>query len=347
VFVLKKTSNRFLILLLRRCTMKRYCIALLMSCIAVVAFASGGSEGPVPIPKTSSGYPNRPIQIYLPANAGTGTDTTVRVIAPYLEKYLGVPVIINNDAAAAGTISMRRVAQAVPDGYTWGYWTIVWVANRCMGEVIKGSINPVTDYVWAGGNYQDQVTVVTTKNGPYKSLDDIVKAAKAKPNSVVFVRSAAGDVTSLSIEWLEKFKNVKFNILSGLDGGESMAGIMGGHIDVYVDNFSSSNQLYLDGSIEIAAIGGSQRAPELPNVATFDEQGYEGWPVKTSERHFYGASKIPAENVEIFREALRRAAMDPEYIESCKKINLRPYYADANESLKQIKQYVDMFTVSK
>ncbi len=327
--------------------MKRYLVGLFMSFFAVVVIASGGAQSSGSKPKVSSNYPNRPIEIYLPANAGTGTDTTIRVIVPYLEKYLGVPVIINNDAAAAGTISMKRVAQAVPDGYTWGYWTIVWVANRCMGEVIKGSINPVTDYVWAGGNYQDQVTVVTKKNGPYKSLDDIVNAVKAKPNKVTFARSAAGDVTSLSIEWLEKSKNVKFNILSGLDGGESMAAIMGGHVDVYVDNFSSSNQLYLDGSIEIAAIGGSQRAPELPNVPTFDEQGYAGWPVKTSERHFYGSSKIPAEYVNIFREALRKAATDPEYIESCKKINLRPYYADANESLKQIKKYVDIFTVPK
>jgi tripartite-type tricarboxylate transporter receptor subunit TctC len=317
--------------------MKRSLFLLFAICIATVTFANGGTQG--------SGYPNRPIEIYFPANSGTGTDTTLRVITPYLEKYLGVPVIPVTDGGAAGNISLNRVAQARPDGYTWGYWTIVWVANRCVGETLKGKVDPVTDYVWAGGNYMDQITVVTRKNGPYKRIDDIINAARANPGKVTFARSAPGDVTSLNIEYLERSKGVKFNILSGLDGGESMAAIMGGHVDVYVDNFSSSNQLYLDGSIEVAAIGG-ERVPEMPDVATFNEQGYSDWPVQTSERHFYGPAKIPAEIVNIFRDALQKAAVDPEYIESCKKVNLYPYYADADESLRQIKHYMDVFKAS-
>jgi tripartite-type tricarboxylate transporter receptor subunit TctC len=319
--------------------MKRCLFLLFGTCIVATVFAGGGAQSS----GSSAGYPNRPIEIFFPANPGTATDTTLRIIVPYLEKYLGVPVMAVSDGGAAGSIALNRVAHAKPDGYTWGYWTIVHVANTCLGDILKGQIDPVSDYVWAGGNYRDQITVVTRKNGPLKTMDDIVNNAKANPGKVIFVRSAPGDISSLAINYLEKSKGIKFNILSGLDGGESMAAIMGGHADVYMDNFSSSNQLYLDGSIEVAGIGGTERVPEMPNVATFNEQGYEGWPVHTSERHFYGPSKIPQEIVDIFRDALKKAAADPEYIESCKRVNLRPYYADADESLRQIRRYADAF----
>ncbi len=317
--------------------MKRVLFVLLAICIASVAFAAGGAQS------TEANWPTRPIEIFFPANPGTATEMTLRAIVPYLEKQLGVAITVQSDGAAAGTISLNRIANARPDGYTWGYWTTVWVANRCFGDVLKGRIDPVTDYVWAGGNFADKITVMTRRNGPYQTMADIINAAKDKPNTVTFVRSAPGDVTSANIDYLQESQNVTFNIINGMDGGESIAAIMGGHVDVYVDNVSTSKQLYKDGSVMIAGIGGAERDSDLPEIATFNEQGYAGWPVQTSERHFYGPAGIPQEIANKFREALKKASEDPEYIASLKNLGLDHFYADADESLRQITIYADAF----
>jgi tripartite-type tricarboxylate transporter receptor subunit TctC len=324
--------------------MKRYIAVLLAVCIAATAFAGGTTERvPAQGTKTSSGWPNRPIEITLPANPGTGTDTSCRLITPLLEKYLGVPVVILNEGAAMGEISLNRVAKlAKPDGYTWGYWNIVGVAQRCVTGNLKGKIDPLTDYVYAGGNYLDQNVMITRKGGPFKTVDDIVNAAKANPGKISFGRNGPRSTDTLYVTYLEQQLGVKLNPIDGLDGPEATTAIMGGHLDIVTDNVSSSLQMYLDGAIEIVGVGGDERAPQMPDVPTFKEQGYD-FSITISERHFYCPAEVDKEIVDFFRDALKKATADPEYIERCKQVNLRAWYTDADSSVRNMKRYLAAF----
>jgi tripartite-type tricarboxylate transporter receptor subunit TctC len=321
--------------------MKRWLIVLLTICIATTAFAGGGAEGSSSVTKTSSGWPNRPIEIIAPADPGTGTDVTLRAISPYLEKYLGVSIMIVNEPAANGEIALNRVAKLVrADGYTWGYWNIVGIASRCAVGNLKGRVDPFAEYVWAGGNYFDPNTIITRKNGSLKSLDDIVNAAKANPGGISWGRMGPISQETIYINFIEERRGVKLNPIDSLEGSNGITAVMGGHLDVVSDNLSSSLQMYLDGSIEIIGVGGDERVPEMPNVPTFKEQGYD-FPIQSSERHFYGPAKIDKEIVDFFRDAVKKAAADPAYIETCRKLNLRPWYADADTSLRNVQRYMD------
>jgi tripartite-type tricarboxylate transporter receptor subunit TctC len=321
--------------------MKRYFVFLLALCIAATAFANGGAQGSGSGAKTSSGFPNRQIEIIAPADPGTGTDVTLRAIAPTLEKHLGVPVVIINEPAANGEIALTRIAKTVrADGYTWGYWNIVGVASRCAIGNLKGKVDALADYVYAGGNYFDPNTIITKKDGPFKNLDDVVNAAQANPGRITYGRMGVISQDAIYMNYMEGNFGVKFNPIDSLEGSNGITAVMGGHLDVVSDNLSSSLQLYLDNAIEIIGIGGDERVPEMPNVPTFKEQGYN-FPIQASERHFFGPAKINQEIVDFFRDAVRKAAEDPEYIERCKQLQLRWRYDNADVTFANMQRYID------
>ena len=314
--------------------MKRYFVVLLTLCIAATIFAGGGSQSSG---SGTSGYPNRPIEILVPVEAGTGTDLTLRAISPTMEKYLGVPILVINEPAANGEVATIRLAKNVrPDGYTWSFWNLPGLAMRCAVGNLKGIVDPVTDFVYGGGTYIDPNVIITQKNGPYKTLDDLVNAAKARPRTISWGRQGPISNDGMYIKFLEGY-GATFN---PIDGSNEIVSIMGGHLDVLSDNVSSSLQAYLDGAFEIIGVGSDQRVPEMPNVATFKEQGYD-FPIQSSERHFWGPAGMDKAVADIFRAAVKNAVADPEYIERCKQLNLNPWHADADVSLRNVQRYVE------
>jgi tripartite-type tricarboxylate transporter receptor subunit TctC len=323
--------------------MKRYLLLFLMVCIAAAAFANGQSQGSGSTAKTSSGFPNRSIDVIVPGHPGTGVDTTLRAITPTLEKYLGVPVVVVNEPAGDGEIALTRVAKNVrPDGYTWCYHNIVSVASRTTVGNLKNVFDSLTDYVYVGVTYIDPAVIVAQKNGPFKNLDDLVKSAKTNPGKISYGRGGVNSVEGIIASDLESMAGITLNTIDAMGGSNGRVAVMGGHLDLVGDNLSGSLQAYLDNGIEFLGIGGDSRAPEAPNIPTFREQGYN-FRIELSERAFFGPSKIDKEIQDFFRDALKKACEDPEYIARCKEINLRGTYKDADMTLKDMQGFIDAF----
>ncbi|MDR1089879.1 MAG: tripartite tricarboxylate transporter substrate binding protein [Prevotella sp.] len=321
--------------------MKRFIVILLAICIAAAAFAKGStqsSEG-----KTSSGFPNRQIEILCPGNPGSSTDIGVRVIAPLLEKYLGVPIQIINDSSANGVTVLSRIAlTARPDGYTWAYWSASAIASRTLAGELQGRVEPLRDYVIVGGNYRNPHVMIAKKDGPYKKIDDIVNYAKTNPGDVRWGRMGPVSVDTSYIQYLEQKAGIKITPLEGMESLEGMAAIMGSHMDISTDHVSSSLQMWKDGSIDIIGIGGDERRPEYPEILTFREQGYD-FPLQTSENYFFGSSKIDKEIVDYFTAALKKAIDDPEYKEICQKFNLDYIYIPPEEATQVVFNETDIW----
>jgi tripartite-type tricarboxylate transporter receptor subunit TctC len=307
--------------------MKRYLVVLLVFLITATAFGNGGAQSS----NSASGYPNRPIELLVPSAPGAASNTYGRTIAPYLEKYLGVPVVIVSKPGAGGLEMIVTAKNSRPDGYTWASWTVAAVLLPCIIGNLKGTVNPLTDFRDAGATVIDYITMITRKGLGYKTIDEIVNASKANPGTLIFGRSAPGSSDDSFVRYLQQQKGAMFNIVDGYPSFG--AALLGGHVDVMFDSMATTLQAYQDGGIDIIGVGSDQPLPELPGVVTFKELGYN-FAFEAQHRYVFGHAGIPDEIAAIFNEALRKAANDPEYLERLRTMGVRPYYTDSEATAK-------------
>jgi tripartite-type tricarboxylate transporter receptor subunit TctC len=321
--------------------MKRYLFVLLAICIAVTAFANGGAAGSGSAAKTSSGFPNKAIEIIVPYPPASGNDINIRTIAPTLEKYLGVPVVVTNEPAGNGLVALTRMGKTIrADGYTWSYANIVATTSQnVLGDL---SVDPSTEYAYVGVITVDPGLVIAAKNGPYKNMADIVNAAKTKPGQISWGGTGEFSLDGLLCTNLESLAGIDLNLIDTLGGSVGITALMGGHLDLMGDSLSGSLQAYLDGSVEILGIGGDSRAPELPNIPTFKEQGYD-FQIQAAERAIIVPAKTDKDALDFIRDALKKATDDPEYIERCKNVGMRNQYIDPDTTLRDVQNLMEFF----
>jgi tripartite-type tricarboxylate transporter receptor subunit TctC len=294
--------------------------------------------------KTSSGFPNRAINIIVPYAPASGNDINIRTIAPSLEKVLGVPVVVTNEPAGNGLIALTRIGKNTrADGYTWTYANIVATTSQSvLGDFV---VDPSTDYDYLGVITVDPGLIIAKKDGPYKNLDDLVAAAKKNPNGISYAGTGEYSLDGLLCTNLESLAGIDLNFVNG-GGSEGITSIMGGHLDVMGDSLAGSLQAYLDGAVNLLGIGGDERSPECPDVPTFKEQGYD-FTIQAAERAIMGPAGTDKEILNFLRDALKKASEDPEYIERCKNVGMRPQHFDGDKALSDVKGLMEFFKALK
>lgn len=289
--------------------MKRTVVILLVLSIAVAAFAGGQQEGT----KAASGYPVRPIEVLVPSNPGSTSDLAVRMMQPFLEKHLGVPIVVVNLPGSNGTIWMLRVKDAPTDGYTWGMWTLGNIAAESVMGQLVGRYDASKDVVYAGLTYIAPNAVISSAKQPWNNLGDLAAAARANPGTITWARKGpVGNNADHIREFENSFPGAEFNIVEGSFAADARSALMGGHIDIMTDFVSSSMDLVEEGYVKILGVGGEQRVAVLPDVATYGEQGYK-FTNANSEWAWMAPVNTPKEIVDIFSAALEKAANEPEY----------------------------------
>jgi tripartite-type tricarboxylate transporter receptor subunit TctC len=265
-------------------------------------------------------WPAQPIRIIVPFTPGTGMDTIARVVSPKLSERLGQPVIVQNMAGASGNIGADAVAKANPDGYT-----VLMGANTMLiaSQLYKNvPFNPVNDLSSVSMAAWGTLMLVANPKTGIKSLQDLVKRAKAQPGSVSFGSPGVGTPHHMA---MELFKNktqlfmlhVPYRGTAGytqdLLSGELMVGFLPVHI---AQGFVNT------GKLTALAVGSPKRHPIAPTVATFEELGVKGVEVDLWYG-FFAPAKTPSPivarlNTEIasilklpeIRDLLARAGLD-------------------------------------
>jgi tripartite-type tricarboxylate transporter receptor subunit TctC len=313
--------------------MKCYLVVLLALLIPAAVFGNGKSQA------SASGYPNRQIDLLVNSNPGAASDTFVRTLAPFLEKHLGVPVVVTNKTGAGGQEMLIALKNARPDGYTWGAWTLPAVVLYCTIGNLKGNVNVLTDYREAGTACIDYTTIITRKGLGYKTVPEIINASKAKPNTMIYGRSGPGGTDDVFCRALQQ-QGASFHVIDGyITFGTAL---LGGHVDVMVDSLSSTYQAYKDNGLDIVGVGSDERLPELPDIPTYKEQGFDA-PIPAHYRYVFGPAAIPDDIANIFIEGFNKAAQDPEFIERATKINFRPRFIDSKTTTELKHELVKTF----
>jgi tripartite-type tricarboxylate transporter receptor subunit TctC len=250
-----------------------------MTCVAC------GAGGPM----FAQGYPSKPVRIVVPFAAGGSVDLLARVVGTRLSEEIKQPVVIDNRTGAGGNIAADMVAKSAPDGYT--------ILQTTVGQAIAPAIfrklpfDPVNDFVPITQLTSSTLILVASPHLPMvTSIPDLVAFAKARPGTLNYGMSGAGNPLHLTMEMIK--------VAAGLDivgvpykaDAPIMAALISGEVHVAVVPLSMARPLVENGQIRALAVTGVHRSGVLPDVPTisetvgrFESSSWQGWfaPAKT------------------------------------------------------------------
>jgi tripartite-type tricarboxylate transporter receptor subunit TctC len=254
----------------------------------MVLTGSGALFAPTTVPAQAQAWPKRPILAVIPFSAGNANDVVGRVVLDQLSQQLGEPIVIENRAGAGGTTGVAFVAKAAPDGYTILVHSSTFSAAQAIYKALPyDTLHDFASIIPLG--LQPTVLVASPSKG-WKTVADLIAAAKAKPSSLTFASAGIGSASHLAAERL-RF-SAGFNALHIPYRGpnEALTDVITGRIDFYFLPIAPALPLINDGKLVALAVSTANRAAALPNVPTTVEAG-----LKDAAYHFWTGLFAPLE----------------------------------------------------
>ena len=223
--------------------------------------------------QAQSNYPNKPINFVVPYGAGGGADSRSRQIAQKMSVILKQPIIVDNKHGAGGNIGTEFISRAAPDGYTIGMGNF---APMAVNKTLFGNLryDPETDITPIVLIEKGPLVLVVNPNSPYKTVQDIVAAAKAKPGVLTFSSGGIGGSHQLSAEIFEQNAGIDMIHVPYKSGSAGLTDLMAGNVTMMFDQMYSAMPSIKADKLRPIAITSKKRSPLLPNVPTFAEVGY-------------------------------------------------------------------------
>lgn len=229
----------------------------------------------VPAAVAQQNFPTKPVRLLIPYAAGGAVDILGRTLGDELSKRWGQPVIIENRTGAGGTIASQVVAKSEPDGYT-----LVIIATG-------HAINPYLYTKLPYDTFKDFTPIsllgfspnmlLVAANSPFKTLGDVLAAARAKPGSLSYGMSGIGTSTHLAGELLKYMAKVNITAVSYKGGAPQINDLLGGHIPLSFNNIPESIGQIRGGSLRVLGVTTAKRSAVLPDSPTIAEAGVPGY----------------------------------------------------------------------
>jgi tripartite-type tricarboxylate transporter receptor subunit TctC len=246
-------------------------------------------------PAAAQDWPSRNVTVIVPVPAGVTSDIVARVVFEQVGKQVGQTFVIENRPGAGGSIGGNTVAKAAPDGYTVLVWGSIAAANALYTKLPYDTLSDFTPVAVFG----QTPLVVVTGAGHYKTLAELVAAAKAKPGALNYSTVGVGSAAHFGAEQLAVSAGISAQHVP-FKGSEWLTEVMAGRLDFAVPPVASAIGLLRDGKLTPLAISSSTRSPSLPNVPTMVEAGLKADAVYP----FYTAAYIPAKTPQAIAEKL-------------------------------------------
>jgi tripartite-type tricarboxylate transporter receptor subunit TctC len=313
-----------------------------ISLVAVVMCAS------LSLYSADAKYPSKPIQVIVPAGPGGDTDLNARMLAKYLEKELGQPVVIVNVNGAGGTLGTRKVKDSDADGYTVVFYHPSLFLNKIMGLVDY----TYTEFENAGISVMDDTNIfIVNASSPYQNLKDVTGAAKAKPGTLKFATETGG-FTHLQVLAYQDAAKVKLNVVDVGSAAQRTVALLGKQVDMIGIQYGIVKDYISSGKFRVVGVLAEKRNPMIPEVKTFKEQGVN---IAFSKFFYYMfPKKTPAAVVNRFSAALKKVSTNKDLKADLNKFMVTPVYmapAEANKYMKTqdalYNKYKDLILNSK
>ena len=278
-------------------------------------------------------YPERPVTIINPQAPGGAHDAQGRAFAAVAEKYLGKPMVVVNKPGASTMIGTVAAAEAAPDGYTL-LLASTMTTTVVEWDVVNGKKPPVTrnDFVTIGSMTLIPTVISVPANSPWKTFDDLVKAAKAKPGQHAFCSAGLLSTSHLGAELFARASGLKFRHVPFKGGGPCLSNMVGGHVDFTTQFTITTIPLAQGNKVRILAAQSAKRVKAIPDVPTLKELGMN------VENYMWvglvAPKKTPAPVVEKLRGMMDRAVKDKAFVDAIEKLGGEVHYMNGDELAK-------------
>ena len=253
-------------------------------------------------------YPNRPIRLIVPYGPGGASDVMARQFGQKLGDKLGQPVIVENQAAAAGTVAYTMVARSTPDGYTLVYGT----SSIAVNAVLKASppYDPVTGFQPISMLLAIQNVLVVPNSLPVRSVSELVQMAKNKPGELNYVSLGTGSTPHLSAELFRAAAGINIQQVAYKQTTQAYVDLIENRVQLWIASMPSALPHVQTGKLRALAVTGSRRSPASPDVPTMVESGIPA--ESTFWQGVFGPAGTPTAVVQKLNAAVRYVVADPE-----------------------------------
>src|ERR1700758_101258 len=239
-----------------------------VACAIALLFAVAASSGPA----NAQTYPDRPVRILVPYAPGGITDIAARILGAKLGDAWGHQVVVENRSGGNGLIAMTAVVRAAPDGYT-----LVMASGGDVSlnpALLKGMPYDVErDLVPITGVSDAPIVLAANSASPFKSVADVVAAAKADPGSINVGTPGIGSITNLVLEWLALSTGTKFQNVPFKGGGPAVQALVSDVVPLGILASSSVAPHVKSGTLRVLGVTSSKRSTLNPEWPTLQEQG--------------------------------------------------------------------------
>jgi len=255
-------------------------------------------------------YPSKPVLWICPYAAGGNADSRSRQVAKAMSAVLGQPIIVDNKAGAGGNIGTEAIARGKPDGYTLGMGNFAPLAvNQTLFK--KLNFDPLNDIVPICLIEKGPLILMVRQDSPYKSVKDIVAAAKAAPGKLSYASGGIGGSHHLSGALFEHEAGVDMIHAPYKSGSAGATDLMGGQVHMMFEQMYAAMPSIKGARMRALAITSKVRSPLLPDVPTMAEQGYPAIEVQNWQG-LVGPKGMPAELIKQLNAACNQALQNAE-----------------------------------
>lgn len=267
------------------------------------------------------------ITIIVPFGAGAA-DSQARIMAAFLEEELGIPVQVVNKPGAASQTGLTELAKSKPDGYTVGLTPLPTAYNTYLDPERKAAYGR-KDLVQVANQVVDPEAIGVRADSPYKTLKDLLDAAKARPGELKAATAGLLGNDHLGILLIGQTAGVKLNPVHFDGGGAAVTALLGGHVDLGVHTIGAFAPSAKGKKARLLAVMDRERSKFFPDVPTMDELGYKGQ--MGSYRGFSVPAGTPKEIVDILSAAIRKGSETEGVKKKMDEMMLPQRYMDAAE----------------
>jgi len=273
--------------------MKKTLTALALSLFATAALAD---------------YPEKPIEVIVGYSAGGGTDVMARTVAKFLEQELGegASVVIKNMPGAGGQIGFTEVAKATPDGYTLGTFNLPAALALTHDREADYDVN---SYTYLANFVEDPNTITVAASSPFRTLGELLDAAKADPGAITLGLSSLGGNDHFGANMIAAAAGAEFTLVPFKGASNARTAIMGGHVAGGTMTLGQTTNF--PDELRVLAVLSGERSPFRPDVPTAKELGFDVQ--MSSLRGIVAPAGMDETMADQLRDALTAVNANPEF----------------------------------